>query len=166
MSGYIPDGDLEFDEWFDNFTAYVSANYVALGLTLAEKNQLVALNTKWNTDYGACIAAKDTLRGRVEMKNNTSEEVEEFVRPLVKRMTGYGGTTDMDRERMRINIPDKEPTPLSEDVVLTTSPALVVVDYSQPRIGIIHFGPNPQNENENAKPRGIYGVRIWYRIRE
>ena len=164
MSGYIPGSDIEFDQWLENFTNYVSAHCLQIGVSTMEKSTLVARNSDWDSKYQAHILAKAEARGAREMKDNERKNAEEYARYLAQRITTYSGTNDADREAMGLTVPDKEPTPLSEDVVLTTPPPTVIIDHSQPRMAIVHFGANPQNEKENAKPPGIKGAKIWFHI--
>ena len=161
---YIPKSDIGFDQWFKKFRNYISANYTHLGVSVAEKNELISKHISWNTRYQNHIIATDTVRGTKEMKDNSRDDGESFSRNLAQRITTYSGTTDADREAMDLTVPDTEPTPLSEDVVLTTPPPIVIIDHSQPRMAIVHFGANPQNERDNAKPYGIKGARIWHHI--
>ena len=164
MPDYMPGSDIGFDQWFDDFTAYVVANFAGLGLIPTDITILQLKNNDWNTKYDAHIAAKVAARGATEMKDNSRKEAESFARSLVKRITNYPGTTDLKRELMGITVPDTILTPLSEDVVFTTPTPTVIIDHSQPRMAIVHFGVNPQKENKNAKPPGIKGAKIWYHI--
>ncbi len=161
MPDYLPNSDIEFDQWLQNFTNYVVAHATQLGVNTMEKSSLVARNSDWGNKYQAHILAQATARGATEMKDIERKSAEEFVRRLVKRITSYGGTNDADREAMGITVRDTELTPLSEDVVLNTPTPIVIVDHSQKKTAIVHFGANPQNEHENAKPNGIAGARIW-----
>jgi hypothetical protein len=164
MPDYLPRSDIEFDQWMQNFTNYVVANATQLGVSTMEKSSLVARNSDWGNKYQSHILAKAAAHGATEMKDNERDSAEEFVRRLVKRITSYSNTNDADREAMGITVPDTEPTPIPEDVVINTPTPIVVVDHSQKKTAIVHFGANPQNENQNAKPNGIAGARIWYHI--
>ena len=161
---YIPHSDIGFDAWFDKFTAYVVAHAAQLGVSPMEVSTLVAKNADWNTKYGAHISATDTVRGTKEMKDNSRKDGKSYSRDLAQRITTYSGTGDDDREAMELTVRDTIKTPLSEDVVLNAIPPTVYIDHSQPRIAIIHFGDNPKNENENAKPDGIQGAKIWFHM--
>lgn len=164
MADYIPRSDTAFDEWLEHFTAYVVVHSGAIGLSGEERNQIIAQNNSWDLHYDAHITAKAAARGAQEMKDNAREDAESLVRKLARIATAHTGTTDADREGLGITVPDTTPTPLSEDVVLATPPPIVLVDHSQPRMAIVHFGANPGNERENAKPPGIKGAKIWYHI--
>ena len=161
---YIPSSDIGFDQWLEKFRNYVVTHYTQLGLSVAEKDELISKHIAWNTRYGAHIAATDAVRGTKEMKDNAKEDAESFAREIAQRITTYSGTTDADREAMELTVRDTEPTPLSEDVVINATPPTVYIDHSQPRIAIVHFGDNPKNEKENAKPDGIQGAKIWFHM--
>ena len=164
MPNFIPRSDVSFDIWFDNFANYISANYVALGLTLQEKNDIVALNVTWNTKYAALLTAKLVVKSALEDKDTIRESSEAKIRFLAKRIRGYTPVTDAILELLGLTPLDKEPTPLSEDIVKTLLPPVLIAKPILYKTVEISFGVNPQNEKENAKPEDIYGARIWYKI--
>ena len=164
MGSYIPRSDIEFDAWLKKFTAYVVAHATQLGISATEVSTLVAKTNGWKTRYGSHITAQTAAHGEKEMKDNERKDDESYARYIAQRATSYAGTNDADREAMELTVRDTEPTPLSEDVVLNTTPPTVIVDHSQPRLAIVHFGTNPKNEHKNAKPDGIKGAKIWFHI--
>ena len=161
---YIPNPDGDFDTWQNNFVNYVIANATALGISISEKNELMGTRIGWNTNYANSVTAQNAARGAVESKNNSRDTHESKIRQITKGVQARPETTDAQREGMDITVPDTTPTPLSEDVVINATPPTVYIDHSQPRVAIVHFGDNPKNENENAKPTGINGAKIWYHM--
>jgi hypothetical protein len=161
---YVPQSDIGFDQWLETFTNYVAGHYVQLGVSAADKDTMIARNQFWGVRYQAHINALAAARGAKEEKDTSRQSAEEFARYLAQRIQTSSGTTDTDREALGITVADEEPTPLPEDVVLTTAPPMLFIDHSQPRIAIVHFGLNPQNEKENAKPIGMSGVKLWFHI--
>ncbi|MBI4722141.1 MAG: hypothetical protein HY769_03965 [Candidatus Stahlbacteria bacterium] len=161
---YIPSTDIGFDQWLQEFTNYVVTYFGVLGITVAEKDALVARRFDWNNKYQNHIDAVQAVRGTKEMKDNCHESTEEYARFIAQRIQSYSETTDAQREALGITVKDEELTGLSEDVVLMTPPPTLSVDHSQPGISGISFGLNPQNERENAKPDGIAGAKIWFYI--
>ncbi len=161
---YVPKSDIEFDQWLENFKNYVVAHATQLGISTMEKSTLVAKWSDWNTAYQDKIVAKTTYHGKVETSDYRQDDVEKYARYIAQRATSYAGTDDEAREGMRITVRDTTLTPLSEDVVINATPPTVYIDHSQPRVAIVHFGDNPKNENENAKPRGIRGAKIWFHL--
>lgn len=161
---YIPFRDAEFDEWLERFTAYISAHYAELGLSITDKDKMVAANNDWKTGYRSHLTAKDAARGAKGTKNNLRKRAESLSRNLAQRSTVYPGTSNAHRAGMGITVPDTKLTPVSPDYVLLLAPPLLLLDWSQRSQVLIHFGVNPANEKENAKPDYITGARIWFRI--
>lgn len=161
---YIPEKDAEFDEWLARFSAYISAHYAELGLSVADKDNLVASNNGWKTGFQAHLTAKNAARGAKATKNNNRQTAESLARNLAQRATVYPGTTNAHRASMGMTVPDTNPTPTAPEYVGTLDPPLIVLDWSQRGQVQIHFGVNPANEKENAKPKDIAGAKIWFRI--
>ena len=161
---YIPRPDGDFNSWQNNFVSFVITNATALGITPAEVTELQNAQTLWNTNFAASVTAKSTAKGAVELKDETRDTFESIARRLTNKVQARKETTDTQREGMGITVPDTTKTPLSEDVVINAIPPMVYIDHSKPRIAIVHFGANPQNEKENAKPDGIQGAKIWYHM--
>ncbi len=161
---YIPRPDGDFNSWQNNFVSFVITNATALGITPAEVTELQNAQTLWNTNFAASVTAKNTAKGAVELKDETRDTFESIARRLTNKVQARKETTDTQREGMGITVPDTTKTPLSEDVVINAIPPMVYIDHSKPRIAIVHFGDNPKNENENAKPDGIQGAKIWFHM--
>ena len=75
-------------------------------------------------------------------------------------------TTDGQRQQFRITVADTTPTPQSPDYVLSVPSPLLSLDFSLRQQITSHFGTNPENERENAKPDGIAGAKLWFRLIE
>ncbi len=164
MAGYIPKSDIEFDQWLEKFKSYVVAHATQIGISSMEMQTLVAKWSDWKTAYNDAITATTVYHGKIETKDDKQDDAEKYARYIAQRTTTYAGTSDEDREGMRITVRDTEPTPIPEDVVITTPTPIVFIDHSQKKTAIVHFGANPQNENQNAKPNGIKGAKIWFHI--
>ncbi|MFH0888913.1 MAG: hypothetical protein V1871_06875 [Planctomycetota bacterium] len=162
---YIPESDAEFNEWLAGFTAYIAAHYAELGLSATDKDNIVAANNDWKRDFSAHITAKNAARGAKGGKNNTRKMAESLARNLAQRSTVYPGTTNAHRASMGITVPDTNPTQTAPEYVASLDPPLLLLDWSGRGQVVIHFGVNPGNEKENAKPMDIAGVKIWYRIK-
>ena len=161
---YIPNPDGGFDTWQNNFVNYVQANATALGITPAEVSELIGSRIGWNTNFANSVTAKNTYRGAIDAKDGSRDTHEDVIRRLTKKVQARKETTDTQREGLNITVPDTIKTPLSEDVVINATPPTVYIDHSQPRMAIVHFGDNPKNEKENAKPDGIAGAKLWFHM--
>lgn len=63
-----------------------------------------------------------------------------------------------------MTVADEKRTPMAEMSVETTTPPLLLLDWSQRGRCIIHFGPNPRNGRDNALPTGMRGAKVWFRV--
>ena len=160
---YIPFKDAEFNQWLGGFTKYIENHYAELGLTAADKDNLVAANTAWKADYQAHMTAKSAARTAKGTKDQTRDTTESLARSIAQRSTVYPGTTDGHRTGMGITVPDTNPTLTAPEYVATLDPPLVLLDWSQRGQVTVHFGVYPANEKNNSKPADIVGVRISYR---
>ena len=160
---YIPFRDAAFAEWLAIFTAYIAAHYAELGLSAADKDNMIAANNDWKAGFSAHITAKNAARGAKGTKNNKRKTAESLARNLAQRATVYPGITNAHRASMGLTVPDTNPTPTAPEYVGTLDPPLLLLDWSGRGQVVIHFGVNPENEKENAKPKDIAGVKIWFR---
>jgi hypothetical protein len=160
---YIPEKDAAFSGWLGGFTKYIENHYAELGLTAADKDNLVAANTAWKTDYQALITAQGAARGAKGTKDQTRNTTEALARNLAQRSTVYPGTTNAHRAGMGITVPDDKQTPTAPEYVVTLDPPLLLLEFRRGQV-VVHFGVNPANEKENAKPDTIVGANIWYRV--
>ena len=71
-----------------------------------------------------------------------------------------------DDQRLEMGFPprDTQPTPTAPDYVGSLEPPILLLDWSKKSQVTAHFGVNPSNEKQNAKPSAIAGAKIWYRI--
>lgn len=164
MGDYIPRPDSSFDEWARNFSEYCDDNAADLGLSHDDEDAIQEASNTWRTAYQEHQTARNAARGAAESKNEARDAAEEVFRRYTKIVQARPETTDAQREALRITVPDRTLTTLSAGMVLTTPPPLLSVDHSQRGQTIIHFGPNPSNERENALPQGMRGAKIWYHI--
>jgi len=113
---------------------------------------------------GAPDGKKRRKKGAAETKNEARDAAEEVFRRYTKVIQARPETTDAQREALGITVPDRTLTALSAGMVLPTPAPLVWVDHAQRGQTIVHFGPNPSNERQNALPQGLRGAKIWYHI--
>ena len=161
---FIPAPDAEFDEWLQKFANALKLLANTIGIANADVQAVETLTNAWIAAFQNHLATRDTARAATETKDEARADAELFVRRLAREIQAKANTTDAHREQLGITVKDVEPTPTSPDYVQTLAPPLVVVDFSQPQRAVIHFGKNPQNERENAKPKYIAGARITFRL--
>jgi len=161
---YFPQADAQFDEWFENLANKLPAIAQTIGLPQAELQKLLDAFTDWTNDFNNHNALKTSARAAREKKDDTRDAAEKTIRSVVGQVQSNSQTTDEQRQELAITVRDTEPTATSPDYVQTLPTPLTLVDFSQPQRAIIHFGTNPGNERENAKPKYIAGARITFRL--
>jgi len=161
---YIPAMDDSFETWQVNFVAKVTATPADYGLLPADVVDVAALSTGWQASLAAQTVAQDTAIGATQGKDIARRNLELEIRNLAQRIQIRKATTDIQRGELGITIPDTNPTPSDPEYVVGLTPPVLVLDWSIPNEVKIHFGVNPSNEKRNAKPAGIAGAKIWYRV--
>jgi hypothetical protein len=160
---YIPYSDAEFDEWFRNFAANISAIATRLEIPPAMITAVTTAYANWQPGYAAQQTAKNAHQAATEIKDELRDTGKEVVRPLVGILQAHPGLTDGERKILGITVPDRKPTPASPDYVASLPPPLLLLDWSGRGLVVVHFGVNPSNEKNNAKPPGLFGAQIWCR---
>ena len=162
MADYVPRPDIGFNTWVDIATVFIVANQAILGVSIAQVNEMGTLHTAWGVAWADHLAAVITARGALEVKEESRDALESYMRFLIKIIQANEGTTDQMRESMQITIPDTTPTPQSEDIVLETEPPMLLISLEQRSQARVSWGLNPANERANPKPQGIQGCNIQF----
>ena len=162
---YIPRKDAQFDEWAQNFSAKIGPIAAALGIAPALISPIINAYAKWDTDFDAHQVAHNAAKSASATKRKSGVTLIRAIRPVVGLIQAYPTLTNAQRKILNITVPDKKPTPASPDYVVALKPPLLVLDWSGRKQVVVHFGVNPSNEKNNAKPPKISGVKIWYRIK-
>ena len=157
---FIPDPDAEFDTWFAAYMTYAVANAAALGLTPAEALEIQTAKINWSLGYSNVVVTKNAYQAAVEGKDEKREAAEVVIRKITGKIQARPETTDPQREGLGITVPDRIPTPLDpEKILLHPAPLHLVVPHRGQVV--LHFGPDPGNENSNALPEICRAVRIF-----
>jgi len=162
MPDYIPQGDAEFDTWFANYQAYLAAHVAELGLTPAQALAVLGAKTMWGLSYSNHITSQAAARSAQATKEDKLADAIVVIRATTNFIQSRPETTDAQRAALGITVPDREPTPIDPTAITRVNPPLLWGDTSKPRVLTLHFGPKPQNERENAKPKEAYGARLWF----
>jgi len=164
MPDYMPTGDGNFEPWQVNFVTKVTATPAAYGLAPADVVDVATLSSGWQTSLAAQVVAQDAAIAATQTKELARRNLELEIRNLAQRIQIRKATTDAQRGELGITILDTNPTPSNPDYVIGLTPPVLVLDWSIPNEVKVHFGVNPTNEKRNAKPTGIAGAKIWYRV--
>jgi hypothetical protein len=162
MPGYIPNRDADFTVWFGNYATYAGAHGPALGLTAGQVTEINTASTDWSAALVAHNAAQDAAQAARAAKDGQRGLAEGVVRLYTGLIQKRKETTDEQRRALGITVPDREPTPLDPNAILSVPPPILKLDSGNPRVVIVHFGPNPSDERRNPKPDICGGARIWW----
>jgi hypothetical protein len=156
---YISPNDPKFNEWVKNYADYIDVNFAALGLTLTQKTALIASVTRWKTDFTAYYEAQASAIAATQKKNASRAIVKSQVRELTKLIQANSNVTDDQRAALGITIPkeSKTPTPVPD-----TRPMAVVENINRLEHIINYF--DEITSRGRAKPAGVRGCEIWYKI--
>jgi len=160
---YIPASDAQFDEWIANFSTYCTAHTLELGLSPVQLTEIQGVNTAWHADYVAHQTAQNSARAATVAKNAIRDTAEGSVRQYAQMIQANPAMTDVHRAALGITIPDETPT-AAPDIIGEITPPLLLLDWSLRGKCMVHFGPNPGNERENAMPATARGAKIWFHV--
>ncbi|MCK4307652.1 hypothetical protein KAW50_05435 [candidate division WOR-3 bacterium] len=160
---YIPYKDAEFDKWFKNFAHKLPAIANAVGFPQQLVAQITAAYAEWKLVYQSNIELQSQARAGTETKKKTRTNNSKLIRTATKLLQAFPDVTDAQRELLDITVRDTTLTPLLPEYVMEIDPPLLKLDLQSGQV-TIHFGVNPGNEKENAKPENISGVKLWYRV--
>ena len=163
---FIPRPDAIFDGWLQTFYNQLKIVGPAVGLAQSEIHAVEDATTEWASDYQAHMVAKNAAQAATDTKDNTRDDTESVVRRVVKQLQANPQLTDGQRRMLGITVADIILTPQSPDYVLSVLSPLLSLDFSLRQQITAHFGTNPENEHENAKPDGIAGAKLLFRLIE
>ncbi len=156
---FVPRPDAEFSVWGDQFNAYVQANFSALGLTPSE---VLGLNADWisfQIAYTAHVKAGAAAAAAYETKVEARRKFVALMRPAVRQIQTFPGTTDAHRGNLGITIPD----PTRTRIGAPTSRPLVKVDFSKRLVHRVAF-VDEKTPKRRARPRGVMGAEVWVKV--
>ena len=161
---FVPRADIELNGWQQNFVTFVNAHAGPLGVPAAKLAVLNSANSEWNSAWARHQAARRESRAATDAKNDARVALKTIVRELAATIQARSETTDDDRQKLGITVPDRTPTRQSDDAILQIPPPLLHVDWSVRSTAVIHYGIAPQQEDRNARPEGVHCCRIQYHI--
>lgn len=157
---FIPRKDSEALSWMLNFTQWLQANGAAHGFSPAK----IAALTAEAGAFGAAMTDNQTAqaaaKAATQVKNTARASAVEICRAYARQLQGIPEISDADRAAAGLTIPDTIPTRIAPDAVMTIPPPQLVLDFGIRRQVTIHWGPNPMNERNNARPAGTHGCEI------
>lgn len=161
-SSYIPANDLEFTEWLDRFSAYLTANLAKFGIVDGEIDDLLAAIPQFQTDYQAAKDARATAKAKTQAKDASRMTAEDILRPLVGRIQSYPATTNEDRAELGIPLKGVNSTPSS--VVFADDRPSAIIDIRPALKHIIRIHNESTTGTSKGKPAGAIGCEVWVKI--
>ena len=166
MADYIPRGEAEQIRWMWGLMVWLmrngAANGFKHGFTLDEVcgYYFTVLQAKLAADSAGEKEA--VYHGAIQRKRHAVADALSRVRGCVKRLQADPAMTDADRADAGIAVPDPTKTGTDAATVRELPLPILILDWSKPLQVILHWGANPGDESNNAKPPNILGVQIQY----
>jgi len=164
MHDYIPTNDPEKVNWLKDLALWLNANGLAHGFTQQQIDDFQAMANDSDTAYADHLAAQLAARAATVNKNTVLGNTVAIARDYVQKLQHDLSMTDAERAAAGITVPDAEKTPTAPEAILEILPPLLLLDFSIRHQVTIHWGPNPGNEHQNAKPHGVMGCEIQYAV--
>ena len=162
MHDYIPTNDAEKVNWLMELALWLDANGLTHGFTQQQIDDFKAMAADSDTAYADHLAAQLTARAATVNKNTVLGNTVAMARDYVQKLQHDLSMTDAERAAAGITIPDPIKTATAIEAILELLPPLLLLDFSIRHQVTIHWGPNPGNEHQNAKPTGVMGCEIQY----
>jgi len=163
---YIPPRDAEFKQWATQYSQVCQARAGELGLSPEDVAKILGAATGFATAHAESLRARDAAKGAKAAKDLERKRAEEVLRTFSQLIQIRLGTTDELRAELGLPIPDRIRTRLSPEAILMITPPGIATECLPGGIILVHCGPNPLNEHENALPKGVRGVRLLCRIED
>jgi len=162
MSDYIPRSEAEKVSWLMELALWLDANGLAHGFTQQQIDDFHTKATNSKTAFDQHLAAQAAARSATVNKNEVIDDAVGMARDYAQKLQHDLSMTDAERAAAGITVPDATPTPTEPEAILEILPPLLLLDFSIRHQVTIHWGPNPGNEHQNAKPHGVMGCEIQY----
>ena len=155
----IPPKDADFNVW-QNIIASAATENITPWLLDRDwiANVFTPAREAWTTAWAAYANPASRTTVMTFSKNETRKSYEKLLSILVNNLKVNTRVTDDDRRALRINIPDRKPTP---SPVPTTFPVATIDTSVIRRLGV-HFRDSAGTTN--AKPRGVHGAEIKWSV--
>jgi|GEM_PF-800328 len=160
-NAYIPSNDVLFLDWFTNFVDYLTENHERLDVKEEELTALQGLLTAYEAGLTAYHELRDQARAAGSNKREKRSAAESYVRPVVTRIQAWSGTTDDDRDRMRIPVHARQ---TSQSVDVFADRPVPIIDINNRLIHVIRARNIVGEIVSNARPAWAIGCEIWRTI--
>lgn len=159
MPDYIPAPDAQFNTWQQAFTAYLAANFAALGLVAADVTPVTTAQAGWSSAYTDHQNRANAAQAARNFKDTQRGSYEAVIRPLVRRLQASTAVDDGERAALGITVPDPTSTPAP----IPTSRPVGQVDTRQRLQHTISWA-DEGTPTSKGKPFGVNGAEVWVKI--
>lgn len=123
-TNYIPARDGDFATWVDNFSAYITPNFAALGVSSGDAATLATMTSTFDDAYSAAIAGSTRGPMTVSSKDTARANVQNFARQLAININNNPSITNDQKTALGITVRKTTKTPVPTP---TTSPILTFI---------------------------------------
>lgn len=166
MPDYIPSKDVYTIGWLLHFGRWLTdnggANALAHGITWAQAYECHRQAGDAATAITELTQKEALARAAAVNKNECIAAAVATARAYAQKLQHDFTMTDADRAAAGITVPDPATPPAAAQSVAEMEPPLLLLDFHIRHQVSIHWGPNPGNEHQNGKPRGILGCELQY----
>jgi len=162
MADYIPSGEVARIGWLVRFSGWFDQHGTDYGFTNSEVSTLVHQVDHTESFVRESGDKEASYRAAVLAKREGIAAAITRSRDFVRCLQAQPSMTDAVRAEAGITVPDATKTAVSSQAIEEITPPDVVLDWSKHQRVTIHFGLNPHNENQNAKPSGVHAAQIQY----
>ncbi|MEK6642907.1 MAG: hypothetical protein AABZ08_03295 [Planctomycetota bacterium] len=156
---FFPRTDGDFIAWAERFNTFVQLNFLSIGLKLSDATAINSTLFRYRLAHLAHVQARAAAAAAVAEKAESRGEFERVMRAAVRRIQGFGPTTDSARAELGITLPDRTRTPIPAP---TTRP-LVKVDFSLRLTHRLSFA-DEGTPQRRTKPNGVIGAEVWVKL--
>ena len=160
MSDYIPRNDTDRVAWMLRFATWLEAHGASHGISAIQISEFRTKADNSQTALDTHLTQQAAARGATANKNDVLGDAVSDARELAQFLQHDPAMTDQEREDAGLTTPDPTKTATSPETVAELDPPLLKLKFDIRHQVTVHFGVNPGNEHQNAKPHGVLGVEI------
>ena len=160
MPDYIPSNEPAKILWLYNFSIWIGINGLTHGFTATEVCAMCTTYIQAKLAADNSVTKQAIARAATANKNTALAAAIEMARDNAQRLQNNPNTTDGDRAAAGIIIHDTTRTPAAADNISKIPAPLLLLDFSVRRQVTVHWGTNPANERDNARPAGTIGCQV------
>jgi hypothetical protein len=158
---YIPESDIVFAEWADNFIKHLGAEHERFGIPTEEYDRLAQLHEEFAEAYLLATTPDTRTKPLVHAKDAARKALKKAIRQVVKTYIAFNpAVTGADREYLQLPI---YKTTRTHAPVAAVSPYVEVHIPMHSSLSIIFFDKE-DGHRRRAKPAGQQAVEIAWVI--